>query len=92
MTGNTGQCHQAALNRNFVNFLTNILEHFFLARNFTKDICINIPMFDQAKIYSNAGSTVHMYNFNLDLEYDWLTTRELTEVNFKRKNPYSGRF
>ena len=37
-------------------------------------------MFDQAKIYSNAGSTVHMYNFNLDLEYDWLTTRELTEV------------
>ena len=37
-------------------------------------------MFDQAKIYSNAGSTVHMYNFNLDLEYDWLTNRELTEV------------
>ena len=41
-------------------------------------------MFDQAKIYSNAGSTVHMYNFNLDLEYDWLTTRELTEVIFNR--------
>ena len=38
-------------------------------------------MFDQAKIYSNAGSSVHFYNFNLDLEYDWLTTRELTEVN-----------
>ena len=38
-------------------------------------------MFDQAKIYSNAGSSVHLYNFNLDLEYDWLTTRELTEVN-----------
>ena len=37
-------------------------------------------MFDQAKIYLNAGSSVHLYNFNLDLEYDWLTTRELTEV------------
>ena len=43
-------------------------------------MCINLPMFDQAKIYSNADSSVHLYNFNLDLEYDWLTTRELTEV------------
>lgn len=49
-------------------------------------------MFDQAKIYSNAGSTVHMYNFNLDLEYDWLTTRELNEVSFKWNHAYSGRF
>ena len=55
--------------------------HLFHARNLAKDICINLPIFDQAKIYSNAGSTVHMYNFNLDLEYDWLTDRQLNEVN-----------
>ena len=48
-------------------------------------------MFDQAKIYSNAGSTVHMYNFNLDLEYDWLTTRELNEVKFNWNHTYLGR-
>ena len=39
-------------------------------------------MFEQAKTYANAGNTVHIYNFNLDLEYDWLTDRELSEVSF----------